>query len=145
MRWTGAIGSRWAIRARCFVSLFSVAVIAAAVVPAPRPEEASRMRSAAGTFATPIQHVVILYMENHTFDNVLGYMCVQDLRCDGATTGQTADGKTVPLARAPDIVIEMGHSSGDQRLGDSSALLQYGGRISAAARFRPAGRRGRAH
>src|SRR2546430_5994138 len=31
---------------------------------------------------SPIQHIVILDMENHTFDNVLGKFCVTTGRCD---------------------------------------------------------------
>ena len=33
----------------------------------------------------PIRHVVIVYQENHSFDNVLGQLCVYKLPCDGAT------------------------------------------------------------
>jgi len=33
---------------------------------------------------TPIGHVVVLYLENHTFDNMLGYWCDQNPgRCPG--------------------------------------------------------------
>ena len=41
---------------------------------------------------TPIEHVVVLYQENHSFDNVLGLFCIQNARCDGAATGQISDG-----------------------------------------------------
>ena len=53
--------------------------------------------------SSPIQHVVILFQENHSFDNVLGYLCVQDNRCDGVTSGKTHDGQTIPLSAARDI------------------------------------------
>jgi phospholipase C len=58
----------------------------------------------------PIRHVVVIYMENHSFDNVLGYWCNQHKgRCpdggmpsrvrlsDGAVVRPTVDPDTVPL------------------------------------------------
>ncbi len=59
--------------------------------------------------ASPIEHVVIIYLENHSFDNVLGRLCVHDRRCDGATEGFASDGTRVPLRRADDIVPGMSH------------------------------------
>ena len=64
---------------------------------------------------TPIQHVVIIYQENHSFDNVLGKLCVLDDRCNGATTGKLPDGQVIPLRRASDIVEKVEHLSGGQR------------------------------
>ena len=60
--------------------------------------------------STPIRHVVVLFQENHSFDNALGDLCVLDSRCDGATTGQAADGQTIPLSQAPDIPPVVDHS-----------------------------------
>src|SRR5260221_9399725 len=60
-------------------------------------------------FSTPIEHVVVIDQENHSFDNVLGRLCVEDARCDGATTGETAGGQ-VSLATADDVVPTIGHS-----------------------------------
>jgi phospholipase C len=57
----------------------------------------------------PIDHVVIIYLENHTFNDVLGSLCVQDSRCLGQTTGVLHDGTTIPLANAPDIVPQVAH------------------------------------
>ncbi|OLE36343.1 MAG: hypothetical protein AUG48_07650 [Actinobacteria bacterium 13_1_20CM_3_68_9] len=67
------------------------------------------------TGPTPIQHVVIIYQENHSFDNVLGKLCVLDDRCNGATTGVLPDGQVIPLRRATDIVPDVEHLSGGQR------------------------------
>ncbi len=63
---------------------------------------------------SPIQHVVVIYQENNSFDEVLGYTCavVLNHRCDGATTGQVSTGATVPLAQPPDIVPTVNHSPG---------------------------------
>src|SRR5207302_2323630 len=47
----------------------------------------------------PIKHVVFLVKENHTFDNMFGRFP----GADGATTGRTSNGRTVPLTLAPDL------------------------------------------
>jgi phospholipase C len=60
---------------------------------------------------SPIKHVVIVYMENHTFDNVLGYWCVHTRRCHGTTIGQTKDGTFLTLTKATDIVPGVAHHS----------------------------------
>lgn len=63
--------------------------------------------------ASPIEHVVILFQENHAFDDVLGYLCEEDLEghdpCDGARTGKLLNGDTIPLVEAGDIVAPMAH------------------------------------
>jgi phospholipase C len=60
----------------------------------------------------PIKHVVVIYQENNSFDEVLGYTCAVTLagRCDGATTGKVSTGATIPLAAGPDIVPTVNHS-----------------------------------
>ena len=62
-----------------------------------------------------IQHIVVLYMENHSFDNVLGRLCYQDQRCDGAISGKTHKGETVPLTEADEraklrLVVSAAHT-----------------------------------
>src|SRR5260370_19425929 len=54
----------------------------------------------AGTTASPITHVVILIQENHSFDNVLGLLCLQLTRCEGPMT--QADGTPIGLGLTPD-------------------------------------------
>jgi phospholipase C len=54
---------------------------------------------------------VVLYQENHSFDNVLGRLCVKTGRCEGATSGKLPDGSTIPLRRSPDIVPRVGHQT----------------------------------
>jgi phospholipase C len=63
---------------------------------------------------TPIRHIVLLYQENHSFDNVLGLLCVHTGRCDGATTGAMPDGTTMRLERARDVVADVPHTTGAQ-------------------------------
>jgi phospholipase C len=60
--------------------------------------------------SSPIQHVVFLLQENHSFDNVLGTWCVQTGRCDGATTGKLSTGGTIPLSIATDKVVNVPHN-----------------------------------
>jgi phospholipase C len=75
------------------------------------------LRSPAANGAlSPIRHVVIIYNENHSFDNVLGLLCAVEERCDGATTGEIHSGTTIPLQRARDIVPGVGHSTTSQQL-----------------------------
>jgi phospholipase C len=45
----------------------------------------------------PIQHVIFLVKENRTFDNYFGRFP----GANGATTGTTSDGRTVPLGPLP--------------------------------------------
>ena len=63
-------------------------------------------------WTSPIRHVVIIYQENHSFDNVLGYLCDVTLagRCDGATSGQLLNGSTIPLAQSTDVVPNVSHN-----------------------------------
>jgi phospholipase C len=66
----------------------------------------------AGGTAPPIQHVVVILQENHTFDNVLGQLCIQDHRaeCNAASTGKNTKGETIGLSRASDVVPGVSHS-----------------------------------
>jgi phospholipase C len=66
------------------------------------------------TFTTPIEHVVIIFQENHSFDNVLGLLCVQDQRCDGATTATLSTGETYALTEATDKVANVPHLTSTQ-------------------------------
>jgi Tol biopolymer transport system component len=59
---------------------------------------------------SPIEHVVFLVQENHSFDNVFGPMCVMDDRCNGAMQGRLNDGTVIDLPRAQDMVAKSPHS-----------------------------------
>jgi phospholipase C len=76
---------------------------------------------AQGGLPTPIRHVVIIDQENHSFDNLLGLLCLQLGRCAGPMTingtpiglGQdplTHATITIPLQPATDIVAASPHS-----------------------------------
>src|SRR4051794_22394305 len=61
---------------------------------------------------SPIKHVVVIYQENHTFDDVLGAVCEsRTVPCNGYTGPVTfADGKTATNYVQLDIVPNIGHT-----------------------------------
>src|SRR5215470_17141389 len=71
------------------------------------------MTGTANAQPTPIRHIVVLYLENHSFDNVLGYWCrVNKNRCpDGGmpTSVRLSDGTVVTPSVMPDIVPGVSH------------------------------------
>lgn len=76
------------------------------------------------TFPTPIQHVVWIFQENHSFDNVLGAYCVNNdtllpmprAHCNGSIGNvQLSDGATAVNYQAPDIVPSVSHSNADYK------------------------------
>ena len=68
---------------------------------------------------TPIKHIVVLYMENHTFDNMLGYWCKQNAgRCpDGGMPPAVtlSNGGVVIPGIMPDFVPKIAHSVAAER------------------------------
>jgi phospholipase C len=74
-------------------------------VPAATPSDPALVNLA----RSKIKHVIFVVKENRTFDNYFGLFP----GADGATTGQTCDGQTVPLKRAPDRGFAAGHSFTD--------------------------------
>ncbi len=68
--------------------------------------------------APPVSHVVIIDLENHSFDNVLGKLCAQVASgeiagrqpCDGVTTAVLSNGSAFDLYPAEDVVSPVGHS-----------------------------------
>lgn len=77
-------------------------------------------------FPSPIKHVVVVILENHSFDNILGKFCVEvaqreltrpgnNSRCDGATRGTNLQGRTTTLQPATNLVSPADHSVRAQR------------------------------
>jgi phospholipase C len=65
--------------------------------------------------AAPIEHVVVILQENHSFDNVLGQLCIQDHReCAAASSGKNEKGETIPLSKAADVVVNVSHNQQSQ-------------------------------
>jgi phospholipase C len=95
----------------------------------------------AGTTAMPIEHVIVIIKENHTFDNYFGSFP----GAEGTTTCKHKDGTTFPCPKAPDATTrDLCHShdcaltdwnagamdgwedvSGSSVLGDNLAWAQY--------------------
>ena len=65
------------LRKRLVTTLLVCSVIllaAAGTKPVTGPAAAAET-SAANAATTPIRHIVVLYLENHSFDSLLGYWC----------------------------------------------------------------------
>src|SRR4051812_32098693 len=63
-----------------------------------------------------IKHIVVIYQENHSFDETLGWFCHQRPgRCDGYVGPVTlADGTVVDMRPSPDIVPNVYHDEASQ-------------------------------
>src|ERR671914_780812 len=90
----------------------------------------------------PIEHVVFIVKENRTFDNFFG----RYPGADGATEGETIDGRTIPLKTAPDVhAHDIQHSfgaglysiNGGQMNGFNT--IKYGEDLSGYTQFREEG------
>lgn len=104
------VGTKPANWRRRTAVLVLLVVAAAALGGAGQPRT-----KAAGT--VPVSHVVVILQENHSFDNVLGQLCIKDRRdCDAAASGKRLDGTTVPLTKATDVIPEVGHLQAEQLL-----------------------------
>ena len=83
-----------------------------------RPAPAHVHRPKAVAPASPIQHVVVIYLENHSFDNVLGFWCDQNPgRCpDGGMPASVglSDGTTVTPSVTPGKIPQIDHTVASQ-------------------------------
>jgi phospholipase C len=61
-----------------------------------------------------IRHVVVIYQENHSFDNVFGRYCVRTGRCNGTRMGKLRGGSPIRLRTSPDLVPNVGHTGAAQ-------------------------------
>ena len=92
--------------------------------------------------ATPIRHVVVIYLENHSFDSLLGYWCdAHRGRCpdggmpssvrlsNGAVVTPRTDPDTVPVVNhtvaAQRAAIDGGKMDGWQKIGGCTAATGY--------------------
>jgi phospholipase C len=110
-------------RVRRLAILVTAAAAVVVAVVAATPGQSPR--AAAATPASPIKHVVIVLQENQSFDHLLGPFCRDvaegaivrrglDMTCDGADTGVTTTGGTVPLVSATDYIPTSSHSVAQQ-------------------------------
>ncbi len=86
---------------------------------------------------SPIRHVVIIFQENHSFDDVFGVLCQERVagakRCDGSTTGVLGDGTVIPLGHEADIVPSVGHNGGGQLMAINGGLMNGFQKVSGCA------------
>jgi phospholipase C len=104
---------------KCTSTRWKLAPVAAVVLAALVAVAAGSRQARSAPSAPPVEHVVILFQENHSFDDTLGKLCAtmgtRHEPCDGATTGKLHDGRTIRLAREPDVVPAVFHSVESQR------------------------------
>ncbi len=95
------------------VGAVAVAVAVGAATLSAEPARAGRQ---GGPLArSPIKHVVVIFQENHSFNDLLGALCVAEKnRCDGTTVGVIKNGTQIPLADEPDIPPIVGHDHDDE-------------------------------
>jgi phospholipase C len=101
----------WLGRGGVAVLLFATAIAVVASAPAGSAGTSART-------ASPIQHVVVIYLENHSFDNVLGDWCDQAAqqaanRCPagGMPSSVTlSSGAVVAPGRTPDLIPGVAHT-----------------------------------
>lgn len=78
---------------------------------------------------SPIRHVILLFQENHSFDEVLGAYCTtRPTPCDGYVGPvKLRDGTVAPMTASPDIVPYVDHGlAGQQRAVDGGAMDGWG-------------------
>ena len=87
--------------------------------------------------APPIRHVVIIYLENHSFDNVLGYWCDEHpARCpDGGMPAKVtlSDGAVVTPTVDPDKIPNIAHN------GPSQLVAMNNGKMDGWENMQPSG------
>jgi phospholipase C len=94
--------------------------------------------STARAQASPIQHIVVLYLENHSFDNIFGYWCNnRPQRCllNGVPSGMPAsvklsNGQVVAPGTTPDLVPNVDHSVYGQELAMDGGKMDGWGQLS---------------
>jgi phospholipase C len=96
---------------------------------------AARTGARAGASATPIRHVVVIYQENHSFNNVLGDLCVVDKRCVGSVAPVRLKGQGVVAQHiASDIVPPIHHDNLSQKTAVNNGRMNgWGGVIGCQA------------
>jgi phospholipase C len=111
-------------RAAVVLSL-ALALVAAALL---------RMATAGGA-SPPIEHVVVILQENHSFDNVLGQLCIRDKRpkCSAAASGKNEKGETIPLSKAADVVVGVNHNQESQLAAMDSGKMDGWERVAGCA------------
>jgi phospholipase C len=97
----------------------AVLVVVSLLIPARATAGAAKPAVVAPHVTGPaqrIKHIVVIYQENHSFDETLGWFCEQRPgRCDGYVGPVTlSDGTVVNMRPSPDIVPQVYHDMASQ-------------------------------
>jgi phospholipase C len=88
--------------------MIGAAGVAALTMCVATPASRRAVPPAAAATAAPygkIKHVVVMYQENRSFDEVLGSWCMQTKRCDGRVGAvRLKDGSAALMTQSPDVV-----------------------------------------
>jgi phospholipase C len=106
----------------------------------------TQARSRQAFTVIPVSHVVVIFQENHSFNDVLGKICADvasgvivrdglNMGCDGVTTGQLADGSTIALTPEPDVVPPVTHSVAGQTTAIAGGLMNGYSKIQGCESF----------
>jgi hypothetical protein len=108
------------VRKRLVTALLVCSVIllaAAGTTTAARPAAAAETHGATAA-KSPIRHIVVLYLENHSFDSLLGYRCDKHARrCPRGgmpSSVRLSNGVVVKPRHAADVVPIMAHDVNSQ-------------------------------
>jgi phospholipase C len=94
--------------------------------PTPSPTQTATPSPTPTPTGSPIKHVVVIYQENHSFDETLGDWCFITGRCLGYDVTQPvtlAGGLQITLQQSPDIVPQVDHSVPSQSLAIDGGLM----------------------
>ena len=104
-----------------------VALVLAALCASALANAGANPSISAAAEDSPIQHVVFIDEENHSFNDLLGKYCVEQSQgliqrdgvndgCIGATAATLHNGNTYQLTREPDSGVNINHGSGSQQV-----------------------------
>ncbi len=97
------------------VGAAAVAAVLATLVLAGSSARGASAVQAVHPWTSPIKHVVVLYQENHSFNDLLGALCVRENhRCTGTTSGVISTGQRMKLIPEPDIPPAVEHETSGQ-------------------------------
>jgi phospholipase C len=130
--WFLALDAAMSARAKVSRSATLVLIVAGGFVAIGAAFQTSVLANArtAVTPLTPIQHVVVIMQENHSFDNVLGKFCVDASRCNGTLTGKLFGGAPIALHQTPDFVPDLSHVTSSQRTAIDSGKMDGFSRVT---------------
>jgi phospholipase C len=127
------------------LAAFLAALAGMAALAAPAATQARASAAVKRAPANPIRHIVVLYLENHSFDNVLGFWCGQHrTRCpDGGMPSSVtlSNGVVVKPTVDPDVVPIVEHNVKTQLAAIDHGKMDGwenipGGSCSAAKKYR---------